>query len=1002
MFNFKVEFMKRKLTIFLSLFFFGIGVVVAQTQVNGIVEDDTGLPIIGATILVEGTSQGTVTDIDGNFNLTAPSDGVLVISYVGYVSQQVPVSENIRIVLLPDAELLDEVVVIGYGTGRKISSTVGSVVNVGSKEISEKPLANPLDALQGKVPGLQVYTSSGEPSQLSSIRLHGVGSLGASSTPLYVLDGVPIQSGTLLGLNPQDFESVTVLKDASATSIYGARAANGVIYITTKRGKVGETSTISIKSQFGSSSLANTNYFEQMMNTKELTDFWVETGYQTREQVDALLARYPNDTQWYKYYYKDSAPTYQTDVSISGGSGRTNYYISGSYFFQDGLAYRSEFDRYTLRANIDSRINDWLRVGLNNSLGYDQYESNQYGTNSTNRGLALLAQPFYSPYDENGDEYPDIIPGWNRYSPKYLADKMPSPNETARLNTSGYIQLTPAKGLTLKTQMGLEASDYTNTSMRYPSYRGSLNNGEVAKRFSRTINKTITNTIEYKFTPVRDHNFTALLGHEFVDYDFETQYARSTGHNDDRLMLLTHGTEGKVTESSKSEYAFLSYFGRIEYDYADKYFIDLSLRNDASSRFGVDNRSAMFWSSGAMWHAKKEDFLKDVDWLNSLTFKLSVGTSGNAEIGNYNSFALVGTSEYDIYYGTSNSNQYNNNSGWSIDAPGNPKLSWEEQIKTTFGVSFSLLNKLHADVQLYNRVTSSMLMDVPYPYTSGFAEITENVGKLQNRGFDFSLNYDVWTDSKNNYITPYVNLNYNKDKVLELFQGKDSWIIPNTGVSYAIGQSVSFFYPIFHQVNPETGAPEWFVPGDDIAQNNEDPNNVTSVFNEAALEQNTGISRYAPLNGGFGLSASYSGVYLQADFAFSLGKYLIVNDAYFFENPNGFTGFNQRKKVANYWKQPGDIAEFPDYNKYLFTEFDSRMIENASFTRLKNLTIGYNVPEKFVDKSNFFKSAKFFVTGRNLLTFTKFEGPDPEVDSNLTLGVNPNTKQVSAGFELTF
>ncbi len=245
-------------------------------------------------------------------------------------------------------------------------------------------------------------------------------------------------------------------------------------------------------------------------------------------------------------------------------------------------------------------------------------------------------------------------------------------------------------------------------------------------------------------------------------------------------------------------------------------------------------------------------------------------------------------------------------------------------------------------------------MDVPYPYTSGFAEITENVGKLQNRGFDFSLNYDVWTDSKNNYITPYVNLNYNKDKVLELFQGKDSWIIPNTGVSYAIGQSVSFFYPIFHQVNPETGAPEWFVPGDDIAQNNEDPNNVTSVFNEAALEQNTGISRYAPLNGGFGLSASYSGVYLQADFAFSLGKYLIVNDAYFFENPNGFTGFNQRKKVANYWKQPGDIAEFPDYNKYLFTEFDSRMIENASFTRLKNLTIGYNVPEKFVDKSNFF------------------------------------------------
>jgi TonB-linked SusC/RagA family outer membrane protein len=993
--------MKRKLTMFLTLFFVGLGVITAQTQVRGTVVDETGEPVIGATIQIKGTSQGTVSDIDGNFTLSAPAGGTLIVSYVGMQTQEIPVSANVNAILIADSELLEDVVVIGYGSARKISSTVGSVVNVSSEEISDKPIANPLDALQGKVPGLQVFTSSGEPSQLSSVRLHGVGSLGASSTPLYVLDGVPIQSGTLLGLNPQDFESVTVLKDASATSIYGARAANGVIYITTKRGKIGEKATVSIKSQYGRSRLANTDYFEQMMNAQELTDFWVETGYRTKEQVNELLTQYPNDTQWYKYYYKDSAPTYQTDISISGGAGRTNYYISGSYFYQDGLAYRSDFDRYTLRANIDSRVNDWLRVGLNSSVGYDQYQSNPYGTNSTNRGLALLAQPFYSPYDEDGEEYPDLIPGWNRYNPKYLADKMPSPNETARLNTSGYVQINPVEGLTLKTQMGLEASDYTGTSMRYPSYKGSLDYGEVSESFQRRINKTVTNTVEYKFSPAQNHNLTTLLGHEFVDYDYESLYAKSAGHNDDRLMLLTNGTEGKVTESSKNEYAFLSYFGRIEYDFAEKYFLDLSLRNDASSRFGRDNRSAMFWSSGAMWHAKKENFLKDVNWLNSLTFKLSVGTSGNAEIGNYNSYALVGTSEYDIYYGTDTSNQYNGGPGWSIDAPGNSKLSWEEQIKSTFGVSFGLFDRIHADIEVYNRVTSSMLMDVPYPYTTGFAEITENVGKLQNRGVDINLNVDVWKDRNDNYITPYLNFSYNKDKVLELFQGKDYWIIPNTGVCYVVGQPVSFFYPIFNRVNPETGAPEWFVPGENIAINQEDPNNVTSTFNEAALEQNTGISRYAPINGGFGLSASYSGFYLQADFSFSLGKYLIVNDAYFFENPNQFAGFNQRKKVADFWKQPGDVTEFPAYN-YMFTQFDSRMIENASFTRLKNLTLGYNVPENFIKKTNFFKQAKFFVTGRNLLTFTKFEGPDPEVDSNLTLGVNPNTKQISAGFELTF
>lgn len=987
---------------FLTLFFIGIGFLTAQTQVRGTVVDDTGEPAIGATIQVKGTTQGTVTDIDGSFTLSAPTGGTLVVSYVGYQTQEVTVSTNVRVVLQEDTEVLEDLVVIGYGSARKISSTVGSVVNVSSEEISEKPIANPLDALQGKVPGLQVFTSSGEPSELSSVRLHGVGSLGASSTPLYVLDGIPIQSATLLGLNPQDFESVTVLKDASATSIYGARAANGVIYITTKRGKTGEKATVSVRSQYGRSSLANTNYFEQMMNTQELTDFWVETGYRTREQVNTLLSQYPNDTQWYKYYYKDSAPTYQTDLSISGGSGRTNYYISGSYFYQDGLAYRSDFDRYTLRVNLDSRVNDWLRVGLNTSVGYDQYQSNQYGTNSTNRGLALLAQPYYSPYDENGEEYPDLIPGWARYNPKYLADKMPSPNETARLNTSGYAQFNPVEGLTLKTQMGLEASDFTGSYKRYPSYKGSLDFGLASETFTRRVNRTFTNTAEYKFSPIDNHNFTALVGQEFVDYDYQSMYAESAGQNDDRLMLLTHGTEGKITESSKNEYAFLSYFGRLEYDFAEKYFVDLSIRNDASSRFGRDNRSAMFWSSGAMWHAKKEDFLKEVDWLNSLTLKLSVGTSGNAEIGNYNSFALVGTSEYDVYYATSRTNQYDGGTGWSIDAPGNPRLSWEEQIKSTFGISLEVFNRVRADVEIYNRVTSSMLMDVPYPFTSGFAEITENVGKLQNRGVDLNLNFDVWADNNDNYITPYVNFNYNKDKVLELFQGKDSWVIPNTGVSYVVGQPVSFYYPIFHRVNPDNGAPEWFVPGENKAVNQEDPSKVTSDFNEAALEQNTGISRYAPFNGGFGLSASYSGFYLQADFAFSLGKYLIVNDAYFFENPNGFAGFNQRKKVANYWKQPGDIAEFPDYNEYLFTEFDSRMIQNASFTRLKNLTIGYNVPTNIVNKTNFFKQAKFFVTGRNLLTFTKFEGPDPEVDSNLTLGANPNTKQISAGFELTF
>ena len=392
-----------------------------------------------------------------------------------------------------------------------------------------------------------------------------------------------------------------------------------------------------------------------------------------------------------------------------------------------------------------------------------------------------------------------------------------------------------------------------------------------------------------------------------------------------------------------------------------------------------------------MWHAKKEEFLQDVDWLKQLTLKLSVGTSGNAEIGNYNSYALVG-----------NADPYNSGTAWGISTPGNPKLSWENQLKTTFGVKFDLFSRVRADIEFYNRLTSSMLVDVPYAYTTGFSDVTENVGKLSNNGIDFRIDFDVWKNKKGNSITPYVTFNYNKEKVKELFQDKDYWIIPNTGIAWAVGKPREFFYPIFKGVNPDNGAPEWYLPGENITENHEDPSKVTSNFSASDLEQSTGIKRYAPINGGFGLSADYAGFYLQTDFAFSLGKYLIVNDAYFFENPNGFPGYNQRKVVKDFWKQPGDNARYPDYKRYLFTEFDSRMIQNASFMRMKNLTIGYVVPKQYINKTNFFTDAKVYFAARNLFTVTKFTGPDPEVDSNLTLGVNPNTKQFSFGVEFSF
>jgi len=296
-----------------------------------------------------------------------------------------------------------------------------------------------------------------------------------------------------------------------------------------------------------------------------------------------------------------------------------------------------------------------------------------------------------------------------------------------------------------------------------------------------------------------------------------------------------------------------------------------------------------------------------------------------------------------------------------------------------------------------------MLLSVPFPFTSGFSDVLSNVGTLKNSGLNVSITGEVFK-KKDLYLTPYVNFNYNNQKVTELFQGRKYWIIPNTGVCWVVGKPVSYFYPVFSRINPDTGNPEWFLPNtnpDEIVNNRQDPTQVSSTFSTAALQQNTNIKRYAPFAGGFGLNGGYKGFTLQVDFSFVQGKYMINNDRYFYENPNQFPGFNQAKTILNYWKKPGDVTTFPRYGVQ-FTQFDSRLVENASFMRMKNITIGYSVSNKILSKTKFVKGARVYITGRNLLTFTGYTGPDPEVDTNVTLGANPNTKQIAFGLDLRF
>lgn len=979
--------MKRKLMLLLTCLFVGIGLVTAQiTKVTGtVISEEDGLPVVGASILVKGTAVGTVTDMDGKFQLpNVPSSAkTLVISFIGMKSQELPIKQTMNIVLKPDTETLEEVVVLGYGSGKKIGSIVGSVAKVNSEKLSAKPVANAMDALQGQVSGLQVYTSSGEPGSSSSSYIRGVGSLTADNEPLYVLDGTPVSSSVMVMMNPNDFESVTVLKDASATSIYGSRAANGVIYITTKRGRIGEKAVITASGNYGTARLARR--VSNPMNSTELLGYQLSHGIIKQETYD----KYINsgiDTNWQDYFFKDDAPTYQANLSIQGGSDKTTYYVSGSYYYQDGITPRSEYNRYTFRSNLESRPTDWLRFGVNFGATYDEQQTSLFtyqGSNSLNGGIfgTILNPTYYNPYGEDGSKL-EVIPGLNRYSPYYLSDKQPSSSNTAQLDGTAFLQLNPIEGLTIRSQFGIEAYDFRQTSKRLASHPNATQGGYTYEGFRRNAKLTITNTAEYNFKIKDEHDFTILIGQEGIKNDYQRFASETTGQSDDRLSMLEAGTVATLLGADENDlytYQFLSFFGRINYALNDKYFADFSIRNDASSRFGKNNRNAIFMSGGLMWNMKKESFLEDVNFLSDLKLKASIGTTGNSSIGNYEHLALVGT------------NLYNAQGGWKINTPGNGDLGWEKQTLTNIGVEASFWNKYRIELTYYNKKTSNMLMDVPVPYTSGFSSITQNVGSMTNSGVEIAISLDL-LKTKDWFVGFNMNYAYNKNKITELFYGYDEWAMPNYLVSYNVGEPVQYYMAKWAGVDPADGQQMWYVPGTD--------GETTKEYDEELLQQATGKKRYAPHNGGFGLNVSWKGLSLNADFAWVLGKYMVNNDYYFAANPYNFAGYNQSKDVLNEWKEPGDVTDIPAFGNVM--QFDTHLLENASFLRLKNISLSYTLPKNWLLPTKVIQGVRIMATARNLFTITNYKGADPELDTNLTYGAYPNTKQFTIGAELTF
>ena len=914
-------------------------------------------------------------------------------------TEEIEIQPNMTIRMKANDELLDEVVIVGYGTAKKLGSVVGSLGTVNNETIEKTPTTNFTDALAGQVSGLSVLSNTGDPTATASIRLRGVSSINAGTTPLFILDGAPISSSVFNTLNPNDIENITVLKDAASTAIYGSRAANGVIVITSKKGKFDQKATVTLRGQYGFSNMVKDQ--QEMMNASQFLQFREMIGQPASQAAYDAVNLYGIDTDWRKEVFDNNAPMYSLDASIRGGGSNVSYYLSLNHHDQQGIIAQSGIRRETLRFNLDARVKSWLKVGLQSNLGFNQYETNNevnasgiYGTNPA--VFARQAFPYDSPYyytvDENGNIQWGDRAEYLHFTQMPTVDYVNSTRRQTRrqvtANINLYEELTPIKGLTIRAQQAVDAFDYDLSYNAYPTedlvtpmgdvYNGST--GSAQEAFQRYYSFTYTNTAEYKFN-IDDHNVTLLAGQESIITKSRNFGVYSTGHTDMRQLLLTQGTTVGIGNLSHSisESVFNSYFFTGSYNYAEKYYVDLSFRRDGSSKFAPDSRWASFWSMGAMWNMKKENFLADVDWLNELELSASYGTTGNSSISDYMFYGLIGSGSI-----------YNGQGSLGISQPSNYDLTWETVASANVGVRFRLFDRVSVDVDAYHRKTTDLLMQIPYSYTTGYGSGYGNIGAMVNKGVDINLDVDI-LKLRDFEWKLRANMNYNKNEITELFNGRDEYALPDYGMMYKVGHSIGELYYVRRAgVDPRDGQQIWY----------DKDGNLTKVYNEERDAVLLGKDLYAPLTGGFGTSLSWKGVTVSADFTWAANKYMISNDNYFIENPNFGTRFNQTTHMLDMWTTPGQVTDVPHYSSPI--QFDDHLVENASFMRLKNLTVQYALPKTVLKHLGDVQNINVFFTGRNLWTVTPFSGYDPEPDSNLVAFFYPNTRQIVFGAEITF
>ena len=970
-----------------------------------IVDSKTGEPVIGASVKVKGTKLAAVTDLNGEFELNTHANATLQISYVGFKETEVKASNGMKISLEEDTESLEEVVVVGYGTQKKESLT-GAMANIKGEKLKDITSATVENMLNGKVSGVYVAPGSGRPGSTGAIIIRGQTSINGATAPLWVVDGV-IVGNSAGDLNPDDIETMTVLKDAASTAIYGSEGANGVVVVTTKQAKH-EKMSISLSAKAGLSTLNRGNL--EMMDGAEFYDYY--KSFQNVESVN--FPRWNEDLRnsnfdWFKLA-KKTGSTQDYNLTLNGGSQNIQSMFTLGYFKEEGAVKGYDMNRYSTRIKVVYKPYEWLTIKPNISGSRTNDKDKQYSV-----GAMYSMMPWDSPYDEEGNLVPNYYSGWvNSKATNYLNDLAAGDYSTSTTyDLSG--------GLDFDIQI---APWLTFSSVNNYSYYNSQTHGYYDPKSSsgegvngRTTEYNYVSTRRYTNQLLRfkkswgKHNVNALLAYEFNDYEMKYTDVYATGFISGFEDFMT-AAKPEMANGYRTAWAKQSYFTQWRYDYDSRYYGELSLRRDGRSNFGSNNRYGNFFSVSGAWNINNESWFK-ADWVDQLKLRAAFGSVGNVPTSLYPSYSLYSVGA-----------TYNENPGALISQIGNKDLTWEKTYTTGVGVDASFWqNRLHATLDYYIKNTSNILYQVPVTGLVGVTSIWKNIGKMRNTGIELTVGGDI-IRTKDLTWNVTANISHNSNELRDLYKQRDANgnyvvkpVLISDGTSIAgtaqrileIGEPVDTYYmKEWAGVNPEDGKPQWYM---DDANGNKV---VTDSYSKASYYK---CGKASPdVYGSFSTSLFYKNFDLQANFGYSLGGQIYSYYRQEFDSDGAYAGDRNQMKLQkgwSRWEKPGDIATHP---RAMYNNQDkgnlasSRYLESSDYLKLRSLTLGYN----FDLKKYGFQTLRLSVSGENLFTITDYSGVDPELPAGTNdkgvlsvtntggTSVYPAVRKFMLGVNLTF